>query len=291
MADAAQRNAFAGAALIVGGAATIQWSAAIVTPIFGTLGAASTSAWRFLLGAVVLLALTRPNVRQWKWEQWRAALVLGLSVAGMNFCFFQCISRIPLGSGVTIEFLGPLTVAVIGKRSARHVAFAVLAAIGVVVLGHPGGHLTTAGVLFGLGSGLGWAIYIFASAKVGGTTSGFDGLAVSMTVAAVATLPFALGSLHILREHPWIGGRMALVASMSIVLGFALEMQALRRVKPSLVGVLMAFDPAIAFLLGFVVLSQHPSLWDIVGLLCVVVAGVGVTIDQRDADAPTPITP
>lgn len=283
MASAAVRNNILGAALIILGATTIQWSAALVSPAFRLVGPSATSAWRFLLGSAVLLVLTRPKLRQWAWPQWRAAVVLGLSVAFMNQCFFQSLARIPLGSAVTIEFMGPLVVAVLGHRSWRHATFAGLAAVGVVLLAHPGGHLTLAGTLFGLGSGLGWAAYIFASAKVGGATKGFEGLAVSMAVAAVVTLPMSLGAVHLVVHHPFVLGRLAIVASMSIVLGFALEMQALRRIRPAVVGVLMAFDPAIAFFLGFVVLGQRPTAWVLVGLVCVVCAGVGVTIDQRDA--------
>jgi inner membrane transporter RhtA len=277
--------------LIIAGALSIQWSAAIVSPVFALLGPSATSAWRFAFGAVVLLFITRPALRTWQREQWRAAIVLGLSVAFMNQCFYQSIARIPLGTAVTIEFLGPLLVAVFGHRSWRHASFACVAAVGVVALGHPGGHLTALGLLFGLGSGLGWALYIFASAKVGGATSGFGGLAVSMTVAALATIPFGATHAHALIDHPSVMLRLLIVASMSIVLGFALELQALRRVKPALVGVLMAFDPAIAFMVGFVVLSQHPSSWDLIGVVLVVAAGVGVTLDQREPSVATVATP
>jgi inner membrane transporter RhtA len=169
----------------------------------------------------------------------------------------------------------------------RHLAFAGLAAVGVVFLGHPGGHLTTLGVLFGLGSGLGWAGYIFANKRVGVAAPGFGGLAVSMAVAALVTTPFSMGSLSTLSAHPWLGGRLILVACMSIVLGFALELQALRRLHAASVAVLMAIDPAIAFVLGFLVLGQRAVGWDLVGLLCVVAAGVGVTIDQHGDDAST----
>jgi inner membrane transporter RhtA len=279
------RDAFVGAALIVAGAASIQWSAAIVEPAFRVLSPAAVSAWRFLFGALVLLALTRPPLHRWHKEQWRSALALGLAVAFMNQCFFQSIARIPLGAAVTIEFLGPLTVAVVGQRSRQHLAFAGLAALGVVFLGHPGGHLTTLGVLYGLGSGLGWAGYIFANKRVGVAAPGFGGLAVSMTVAALATTPFSMSSFSTLSAHPWLAGRLVLVASMSIVFGFALELQALRRLHAASVAVLMAIDPAIAFVLGFLVLGQRAVGWDLVGLVCVVVAGVGVTFDQR---APTP---
>jgi len=287
MSSTRSRDAVVGAALIVAGATSIQWSAAIVEPAFRVFSPNAVSAWRFFFGALVLLALTRPPLHRWHKEQWRSAIALGLAVAFMNQCFFQSIARIPLGAAVTIEFLGPLTVAVVGQRSRRHLAFAGLAAVGVVFLGHPGGHLTTFGVLFGLGSGLGWAGYIFANKRVGVAAPGFGGLAVSMAVAAVATTPFSMSSVATLSAHPWLGGRLLLVACMSIVFGFALELQALRRLHAASVAVLMAVDPAIAFVLGFLVLGQRAGGWDLVGLLCVVAAGVGVTIDQHGDNAST----
>ena len=111
------------------GASLIQWSAAIVTHVFGEIGPSATSAWRFILGAVVLLAFTRPNLRTWTKQQWLGALALGISVAFMNQCFYQAIARIPLGAAVAIEYLGPFMVSALGKRSARHFAFVVLAGI------------------------------------------------------------------------------------------------------------------------------------------------------------------
>ncbi len=277
------RSAVVGGAFIVGGATSIQWSSAIVTPALHAIGPAAASGYRFLFGALILVAITRPSLKAWTKEQWRASIVFGLAVALMNFCFFQALARIPLGTTVTIEFLGPLTVAVIGHRSLRHWAFAALAAVGVVFLGHPGGHLNASGVAFALGAALGWGLYLMAASRVGGVADGFGGLAVSMSMAALITLPFALTSAHLLVAHPTLAARMGLVATMSIVLGFALELQALRNVTPSLAGVMMAFDPAVATLLGYLILSQHPTSYDVIGLVCVVTAGVGVTIDQRDA--------
>ncbi len=281
MSNTHSRGAVTGAVLIVAGAVSIQWSAAIVEPAFRTFTPAAVSAWRFLFGALILLALTRPPLHRWRKELWCSAVALGLAVAFMNQCFFQSIARIPLGAAVTIEFLGPLTVAVVGQRSRRHLAFAGLAAVGVVFLGHPGGHLTNLGVLYGLGSGLGWAGYIFANKRVGVAAPGFGGLAVSMTVAALATTPFSMSSLAVMSSHPWLAGRLLLVAAMSIVFGFALELQALRRLTAASVAVLMAIDPAVAFVLGFLVLGQRAGGWDLIGLVCVVVAGIGVTFDQR----------
>jgi inner membrane transporter RhtA len=277
-----------GAGFIIVGATSIQWSAAIVQPAFERLGPVATSGWRFLLGAVILLLVTRPRLVRWRREQWRAAVVLGVTVAFMNVCFYQSIARIPLGSAVTIEFLGPLSVAVFGRRSVRHVAFAFLAATGVVLLAHPGGGVTLAGVLWGLGSGLGWGGYVFAAARLGGATTGFGGLGVSMGVSALVTLPWAMSRAVVVAHQPALGGRLALVGLMSIVLGFAAELQALRRLSPAAAGVLMSLDPAIAMVIGAVVLHEAATPWMIVGLGCVVMAGAGVTMDQT---APEEVVP
>lgn len=282
------RVSFAGAGLIVLGATSIQWSAALVQPAFAALGPTATSGWRFLMGAVILLAATRPTLRTWRREQWRAALVLGVTVAFMNVCFYHAIARIPLGSAVTIEFLGPLSVAVLGRRSGRHLMFAVVAAAGVVLLAHPGGGVTFLGALFALGSGLGWAGYVFAAARVGGATSGFDGLAISMSVSALVTLPWTWSRLDVIAQHPALGGRLAIVGLMSIVLGFAAELLALRRLSPAAAGVLMSLDPAIAFVLGAVLLHQRATVWVVMGLVLVVVAVVGVTVDRPARDELVP---
>ena len=268
-----------GAGYMLLGATLIQWSAALVTHVFGVIGPSATSAWRFLLGAVVLMAFTRPRLRTWTKQQWRGALALGVSVAFMNVCFYQSIARIPLGAAVAIEYLGPFMVSALGKRSTRHFAFVVLAGLGVLAIARPGGGLNTGGILFAAGSGVGWAAYVFAAHRVGGQAEGFGGLAVSMGIAAVLTLPWSMGaSLYVVTE-PSILARLALVAVLSIVLGFACELQALRRLRPSTAGVLFALDPAVAFGIGLVVLSQSIPPWDLVGMVCVVTAGAGVTYD------------
>jgi len=278
----------AGAGFIILGAALIQWSAALVQPVFAPLGPTATSGWRFLCGAVILLVATRPRLRSWDRVQWRAAIVLGVTVAFMNVCFYQAISRIPLGSAVTIEFLGPLCVAVVGRRSGRHLAFAALAATGVVLLSHPGGGVTLVGALFALGSGLGWGGYVFAAAKVGGATAGFEGLAVSMSVSALVTLPWSMSRLVVVEQHPSIGLRLVVVGLMSIVLGFAAELLALRRLSPAAAGVLMSLDPAIAFVFGALVLHERATALVLVGLVLVVVSGAGVTMDRTSPEEVVP---
>ncbi|HUY17076.1 MAG TPA: EamA family transporter [Acidimicrobiales bacterium] len=274
-----------GAGFMLLGAVLIQWTVAIVIPVFSVIGPSATSAWRFLLGAVVLLALTRPDARHWTRRQWLGALALGATVAFMNQCFYQAVARIPLGGAVAIEYLGPFCVAALGKRSPRHLAFVALAGAGVVALTRPGSGLTFVGVLFAAGAGLGWAAYIFASQRVGGTTKGFGGLAVSMSVAAIITLPLSLGASAKLVDHPDTLLRLSLVAVVAIALGFGAELEGLRRLKPSIAGVLMAGDPAVAFFIGWLLLNQVARGWDLVGLGCIVVAGAGVMLDSKVSES------
>lgn len=285
----AQHDALAGTGFILLGSIFIQWSAALVTPVFHLVGPSGSSAWRFLLGALVLVAATRPSFRSWTLHQWLGPLALGLSVAFMNQCFYQAIARIPLGSAVAIEYLGPFLVAALGKRSWRHLSFVLLAGVGVVALARPGGGVTIVGMLFAMGSGAGWAAYVFSSHRVGGTTTGFGGLAVSMSVAAVLTAPWSLGSAHVLIGHPYLAGRLLFVAVLAIVLGFGAELQALRRVKPSIVSVLLALDPAVAFAVGWLLMGQRITPWDGIGLVCVVIAGFGVTYGVTTADLGVPL--
>jgi inner membrane transporter RhtA len=283
-AAASKNRAVAGAGFVLLAATLIPWSAAIVTPVFSVIGPSSTSAVRFLVGAVVLVAFTRPKVGAWTRQQWLGALALGLSTAAMNQCFYQAIARIPLGGAVAIEYLGPFLVAALGKRSWRHYSFVLLAGLGVLALARPGGGLTLVGALFAAGSGVGWAAYAFASHRVGGTTTGFGGLAVAMSIAAFVTLPMSLGATSSLVHQPLLVGRILIVAVMSIVLGFGAELLALRRLKPSIFSVLLALNPAMAFAIGWLLLHQAVTLWDLVGLVCVVSAGVGVTYDAASGD-------
>ena len=274
-----------GAGFLLLGATLIQWTAAIVIRVFPVISPSATSAWRFLLGALVLLALTRPNVRHWTRRQWLGALALGATVALMNQCFYQAIARIPLGGAVAIEYLGPFCVAALAKRSPRHLALVGLAGVGVVALTRPGNGLNLTGILFAAGAGVGWAAYIFASRRVGGATTGFGGLAVSMSVAAILTLPLSIGATTRLVHHPFVFGRLAIVAVMAIVLGFGAELQGLRRLKPSIAGVLMACDPALAFFIGWLLLHQSVRGWDVVGLSCVVLAGAGVMYNSTVSES------
>lgn len=274
--------------MVVLGAVAVQWSAALVAPVFDVIGPASTSAWRFLVGALILLLATRPRIDRFTRHQWLAVGALALSTAVMNQTFFQAIDRINLGTAVAIEYMGPFLVAALGKRSWRHFAWVVLALGGVLLLAHPSGSVSWSGLLFAGCAAAGWAAYAYASHFAGDVTTGFGGLAVAMALAAIMTFPFFPSSLMPLAESGLVP-RMVLASLMAVVIGFGAEMQALRGLPPSIVSVLLAGNPAVAFAVGYVVLSQPVSLADVVGTLCVATAGIAVTRDatsERSSLAP-----
>jgi inner membrane transporter RhtA len=268
-----------GATCVLAAALAIQSSAAIGYQAFAVIGAAATSGFRFLLGAAVLLVLARPSVRRFDRAAWLGALAFGVAVAVMNVCFFQAVARMPLGTAVSIEFLGPFTLAVVAGSGRRHLTYAVIGLVGVLLLARPGGGATVIGVLFALGAAAGWASYTLASKHLGSLTKGVDGLAVALAVAAVLTLPFAV---HAFPSLTWsLLGRLAAMAVLGVVVGFALELAALRRMGAVHVAVLLSLNPAVAFAVGWLVLGQHVSVSALLGGLCVVAASIGVTSDAR----------
>ena len=175
------------------------------------IGAAAASGFRFLIGAVVLTAVARPPLRGRDRAGWLGIAAFGVAVAFMNICFFQAVARLPLGTAVSIEFLGPFTLALIAGSGRRHAAYATVGLVGVVLLARPGGGVTVLGALFALGAAVGWASYTLASERLGAVTRGVDGLALALCLAAVLTAPFTVseyGSLTwaVLGRHRLRGG-------------------------------------------------------------------------------------
>jgi inner membrane transporter RhtA len=274
-----RHDAMVGAACVLGAAVAIQSSAAIGYRAFAVIGAAATSGFRFSLGAVVLLVVARPSVRQLDRAAWLGAVAFGVAVAVMNLCFFQAVARMPLGTAVSIEFLGPFTLAVVAGTGRRHTAYAVVGLVGVVLLARPGGGATIVGALFALCAAAGWASYTLASKRLGSLTKGVDGLAVALGVAAVLTFPFTVPAYPSLTWS--LLARLVAMAVLGVVVGFALELWALRKMGAVHVAVLLSLNPAVAFAVGWLVLGQHVSVSALLGGLCVVAASIGVTSDAR----------
>ena len=269
--------------LVLVGILSVQLGAAIAKGLFGEISPTAMVWLRLVTSALVLVAVTRPRVTGRSGRDWVVVLGFGASLATMNWAIYQSFSRIPLGIAVTIEFIGPLTLAVLGSRRARDLAWVVLAGLGVALLGFQRSGLDLLGVAYALLAGAAWASYILLSASTGRRWSGFDGLAVASTAAATAmTLPALLsagGSLWDARVL-LLG---ALVGVLSSVIPYSCELVALRSLRPAVFGILMSMEPAAAALAAIVVLHEHlsPLQWLAIG--CVVVASVGAT---RSSAAP-----
>ncbi|HEX3647881.1 MAG TPA: EamA family transporter, partial [Pseudonocardiaceae bacterium] len=187
------------------------------------------------------------------------------------------LDRIPLGVAVTVEFLGPLGVALAGSRRWLDAVWAVLAGGGVVLLTDGGGHIEWLGVLFALGAAACWACYILLSKKLGERTSGGGGLALAMAIGGLLVAPFGLASSGTELLHPQVLLAGFGVALLSSVVPYSVELEALRSIPPRVFGVLMSLEPAAGALCGLVLLGQAlgPLQWIAV---CVVVgASVGAT--------------
>jgi inner membrane transporter RhtA len=231
----------------------------------------------------------RPRVRTWSGAAWRAATLLGLVMAGMNLVFYLSLRTVPLGTAVTVEFMGPLLLALVQTRRVADVLWALLAGGGVVLLGlDSGGAAPLGGLALALIAGLCWAGYIVLSARLGSLVPGTGGLAVSLGVGAVAVLPFGATGAAAVFERPvlLIGGTA--VALLSSVLAYGLEINALRHMPTRVFGVLMSLEPAAAAIAGLLLLHQRLGVREIVALFLVSLASLGVTLGQRNPTPPVP---
>ena len=268
--------------LVLGGAVSVQFGAALAATLFPRAGVAGVLSMRLALAAVPLLAVSRPRLRGHDRPAWAAVVGFGAVLATMNASFYAAIERIPLGAAVTLEFLGPLTLSVVAARRARGRLWAVPALAGVALLGKGGLHgLEPAGAGFALAAGACWAAYILLSAEVGRRFPRLDGLALAMAVATALTLPAGVATSGGELLHPAVLATGAGVAVLSSLAPYSLELLALRRLEASTFAVLTSLGPAIAALAGFVVLGQALGAADALAVLLVVAAGVGAVRAAR----------
>jgi inner membrane transporter RhtA len=268
--------------LVLGGIASVQTGAAVATRLFDEVRPGGTVLLRLGLSALLLLALARPVLRNRSRADLGWAVAFGLVLAAMNATFYESLGRIPLGLAVTIEFVGPLTVAVLGSRRPLDVIWVVLAAAGVILPTATGGGLDPVGVLLALIAGVCWGGYILLSQRVGATFPGASGLAIALTVGSLGLLPFGVvaGGAELL--DPSVLARGLAVAVLSSAVPYSLELAALRRMRASVFGVLMSLEPAFAAMSGLAFLSQHLTMREWIAVACVTVASIGATWTARD---------
>jgi inner membrane transporter RhtA len=273
-----------GLALAVGAMGLIQLGIALSEPLFAQVGPTGVVALRLAVAAAVLWPLTRPTVRGRDRADLRAAIWLGVCSGAQTLAFFAAIDRIPLGVAVTIEFLGPLGVAVAGSRRRLDALWILLVAAGValLMLGHDAGAgLDPVGIALAGAAAAGWAGYVVLTKRVGTRWAGLEGLAVSLAVAAALALGPGIATAGTALIDPKVLAAGAGLALLAPLAPYVLEMQALRRLPSARFGIVMSLEPAIGAALGFALLGQHLSVTAIVAIALILSASIGATLGVR----------
>jgi inner membrane transporter RhtA len=262
--------------LLLGAMLSIQCGAALASGLFGRFGVVGTTFLRTAVAAVVLSAIAPPALRGRSRRELAWPLAFGLVLAALNLSFLEALARLPLGVVVTVEFLGPLGLAVALSRRARDVLWVALAGGGVLLFaGAPHGRLDAAGLAFAAAAGVAWAAYVLLSQRVGSLWPGAQGLAAALLVSAVVLAPVGVPQVGTAVLHP---GALLLAVALGVLssaLPFALELAALRRLPARAYGVLTSLEPAVASAVGLVVLRQRPGVAEALAALLVVAASIG----------------
>lgn len=289
MATGEKRVPYPAVLMVLASILSIQVGSAMATNLFDELGVGGTVFMRSLVSAVALTIIWRPNFRI-KRADVPVTLIFGAVLAVLNFAFYEAIARVPLGTAVTIEFIGPLSVALITSHRRKDLIWVAMAAAGIVLLtgGIGGSDLDPFGLALAFISGVLWGTYILLGKRMGEAYEGGQGLAIAMCISSIITLPVAFGGgLGELKE-PDILGLVLFVSLLSAALPFSLEMEAMRRLPSNVFGILMSLEPAIAATIGFLILDQGIGVRQLVAIALVVAASAGVL---RSTSAPPPIEP
>ncbi|MFB9312169.1 EamA family transporter [Nocardioides plantarum] len=264
--------------LVLIGIASVQLGAGVAKSLFDEVSPSALVFLRLATSSLVLLVWARPRLRGRSRTDLLVLLGFGASLGLMNLAIYESFSRIPLGIAVTLEFVGPLTLAVVGSRRARDLAWVGLAAVGVALLGAERADLDLLGLLFALLAGACWAAYILLSGATGRRFAGIEGLALASVVAMLLVSPFLLldgATDGMLDSRVLLLG--AAVGVLSSVVPYTCELVALRTLRPATFGILMSLEPAAAALAGILVLSETLSGLQWLAIACVVAASIGAT--------------
>lgn len=275
--------------MVLGSISSIQIGAALATFMFEQVGVSGTVFLRNAVGAVILAFIWRPTLRLPRSQLWLVFLY-GLSLAGVTLAFYGAVARLPLGTAVTLEFIGPLTVALITSRRRLDIIWAVMAAAGVVLLvgGVEGESLDVLGIVLALVAAFFWGAYILVGTRLGVDSGDNSLLSLGLVIAALICLPPGAieGGLDLVSPSVLAVGLA--VGLLSAAIPFALEFEAMRRLPSSVFGVMMSLEPAMAALVGFIILGQTVGLIQAAAIALVVAASVGAL---RSAGGPAQVEP
>jgi inner membrane transporter RhtA len=272
--------------LVLAAMVSVQIGAAVARRVFAEASPPGLVLLRLVFGSAALLLVSGKQIRVSSRRELASLAAFAVTIGCMNLSFYGAIDRIPLGIAVTLEFVGPLTVAIIGSRRRLDALWVGLAAAGVILLtGSGAGAVRPVGVALALSAGALWAVYIVLSARIGGMFPGGSGLALAMAGAAVVVAPVGAttGGHNLLRAHVLVVGLA--VGVLSSAIPWSCELEALRRIPTHVFGVLMSIEPAIAALAGVVILGQHLRTLTVLAIVLVIAASAGASWSNRVARA------
>lgn len=272
--------------LVLGAIVSVQVGAAFAKSLFALTDPTAVAWLRMAAAAAIFWVFARPRLRGRTWPEWRVVIGYGIALATMNWAIYQSFARIPIGLAVTIEFLGPLAVALVGSRRARDLVWVGLAAVGVTLLGVFPTTVDWVGIGFALLAGAAWAAYIVLSGPTGAAWEGVTGVSVGSLVGALVFLVPGLVAGGSSLWQPRVAVLAVVVGVLSSVIPYGLEMVARRRIPAGVFGILMSLEPAAAALAALLVLGEQLGWVELVAMACVIVASVGSTRALAKAPAP-----
>jgi len=261
---------------------SVQCGAAIAKSLFPVIGAIGTTSIRIGISAILLLLAFRPNLFQITPKQWKLVVPYGLCLGAMNLIFYLAIQRIPIALAVTLEFIGPLLVAIIGSRRLIDYCWVLLAATGIILIAPwSNNRIDALGVLFALLAGALWAAYIVLGGKISKIMNGGQAVSTGMLFAAILILPFGFYENGLVNLTPKLFGMGIALALLSSAIPFTLEMKALGQLPPRTFSILMSLEPAAAAICAFIFLKENLSFYEVLAVVCVVIASAGSTLTAK----------
>jgi len=268
-------TARAGVLMAITAQVSVQMGMAVAVSLIDEIGSDGTAWLRLSLAGILLVVAVRPRPSAFTWRTFGMCIVLGAVTAAITLFFMASLDRLDLGTATALEFLGPLAIAVIHGRGRHRWLWPGLAALGVVLLSEPlTGGIDLKGALLAVTAGICWALYILLTQRVGDEVAGVNGLAVSMPIAGVVSSFFVdTAAFSMLTPQLLLTGLV--MATLLPVVPYVLELLALRRLSTATFGILMSLEPALALVVGFLLLDQDPGPVGVLGIIAVAAAGIG----------------
>ena len=281
-----QRDRTIGATTQLASQVSINFGSSVAGLLIPIVGSVVVVAVRQLVTALVLLPIVRPRIRGRSMRSLWPVIALGIILAVMNLSFYEAVGRIGLGIAVTIEFLGPLALALATSRRILDVACALAAGVGVYLLAGTAGQLDVLGIILALVSGASWAAYILVTRRVASKFAGVEGLSIASIIALAIVGPVALFVVDYSLIDWRVLGLLVATGVLCSAIPYSLDSVILRRITPRLYAIITSGAPVIAAFFGWLILGQSLTMRQSLAIVLVCVAAVTAFATQRDRDAP-----